>query len=274
MQRRYLYLTGGLAVIAAAALIADRTTQVRKYVLPNHISTDGKMMLPNGWRITPAGRHIKLPGDLPMKMIVTSDGKLIVNTAGWHDHNVNVIDIKTEKLEQSFDIGKNWDGMSLDPASGTVFISAGGTPRKGFEEGAATLKHKIAPEVIALVGKPVLRMQYEGGRLALGAPIAIEGVHPDNYFISGVTAKAGALYVLEINANKIFRLTGPNYDRQTIGDTGPRPYSAELSPDGAEENARTVDVQINRLRQKIEEDPSNPVYLQTVRGAGYTLHID
>jgi len=49
---------------------------------------------------------------------------------------------------------------------------------------------------------------------------------------------------------------------------------AELSPDGAEDNARTVDVQINRLRQKIEEDPSNPVYLQTVRGAGYTLHVD
>jgi len=49
---------------------------------------------------------------------------------------------------------------------------------------------------------------------------------------------------------------------------------AELSPDGAEDNARTVDVQINRLRQKIEEDPPNPVYLQTVRGAGYTLHVD
>ena len=47
-----------------------------------------------------------------------------------------------------------------------------------------------------------------------------------------------------------------------------------LCPPGSEENARTVDVQINRLRQKIEEDPSNPVYLQTVRGSGYTLHLD
>jgi two-component system, OmpR family, phosphate regulon response regulator OmpR len=47
-----------------------------------------------------------------------------------------------------------------------------------------------------------------------------------------------------------------------------------LSPPGSEENARTVDVQINRLRQKIEEDPSNPIYLQTVRGTGYTLHLD
>jgi two-component system, OmpR family, phosphate regulon response regulator OmpR len=47
-----------------------------------------------------------------------------------------------------------------------------------------------------------------------------------------------------------------------------------LSPPGVEENARTVDVQINRLRQKIEENPSNPVYLQTVRGTGYTLFLD
>lgn len=34
---------------------------------------------------------------------------------------------------------------------------------------------------------------------------------------------------------------------------------------------RTVDVQINRLRRKIEDDPSNPLYLQTVRGFGYRL---
>jgi two-component system phosphate regulon response regulator OmpR len=47
-----------------------------------------------------------------------------------------------------------------------------------------------------------------------------------------------------------------------------------LSQPGSEENARTVDVQINRLRQKIEEDPSTPVYLQTVRGMGYTLYLD
>jgi two-component system phosphate regulon response regulator OmpR len=36
---------------------------------------------------------------------------------------------------------------------------------------------------------------------------------------------------------------------------------------------RTVDVQINRLRRKIEADPANPLYLQTVRGIGYRLAI-
>ena len=48
----------------------------------------------------------------------------------------------------------------------------------------------------------------------------------------------------------------------------------ELAQPGSEESARSVDVQINRLRQKIEADPAAPVFLQTVRGAGYVLHPD
>lgn len=39
-------------------------------------------------------------------------------------------------------------------------------------------------------------------------------------------------------------------------------------------NERTVDVQVNRLRRKIESDPANPAYLQTVRGLGYRLLLD
>jgi two-component system phosphate regulon response regulator OmpR len=37
---------------------------------------------------------------------------------------------------------------------------------------------------------------------------------------------------------------------------------------------RAVDVQITRLRKKIEESEGRPVYLQTVRGAGYVLYAD
>jgi two-component system phosphate regulon response regulator OmpR len=39
-------------------------------------------------------------------------------------------------------------------------------------------------------------------------------------------------------------------------------------------NARSVDVQINRLRKKIEPQPGKPMYLQTVRNAGYVLYAD
>jgi two-component system phosphate regulon response regulator OmpR len=39
-------------------------------------------------------------------------------------------------------------------------------------------------------------------------------------------------------------------------------------------NVRTVDVQMTRLRRKIERDPKYPRYLQTVRGIGYVLKPD
>src|SRR5947208_2781842 len=51
------------------------------------------------------------------------------------------------------------------------------------------------------------------------------------------------------------------------GETGPR--GALTS--GGTVNERAVDVQINRLRRKIERDPANPLFLQAVRGIGYRL---
>ena len=37
---------------------------------------------------------------------------------------------------------------------------------------------------------------------------------------------------------------------------------------------RSIDVMITRLRQKIEVNPKNPKYLQTIRGSGYVLWIE
>jgi two-component system phosphate regulon response regulator OmpR len=48
----------------------------------------------------------------------------------------------------------------------------------------------------------------------------------------------------------------------------------ELAAQGTAANDRTVDVQMNRLRRKVERDPADPLYLQTVRGVGYRLVTD
>jgi two-component system phosphate regulon response regulator OmpR len=44
--------------------------------------------------------------------------------------------------------------------------------------------------------------------------------------------------------------------------------------DDAENSERAIDVQITRLRRKIEPDPREPRFLQTVRGTGYMLVVD
>ena len=54
------------------------------------------------------------------------------------------------------------------------------------------------------------------------------------------------------------------------GETIPR---HELVGDDSEVGERTIDVQINRLRRKIETDPANPLFVQTVRGIGYRLVV-
>jgi two-component system, OmpR family, phosphate regulon response regulator OmpR len=52
------------------------------------------------------------------------------------------------------------------------------------------------------------------------------------------------------------------------GETVPR---LALAGDGGSFGERAVDVQVNRLRRKIEHDPANPLLIQTVRGVGYRL---
>ncbi|SDX24598.1 two-component system, OmpR family, phosphate regulon response regulator OmpR [Ruegeria halocynthiae] len=48
----------------------------------------------------------------------------------------------------------------------------------------------------------------------------------------------------------------------------------DLGRDKGQAQERAVDVQITRLRRKLEQDPKQPRYLQTVRGAGYMLAPD
>jgi two-component system phosphate regulon response regulator OmpR len=70
-----------------------------------------------------------------------------------------------------------------------------------------------------------------------------------------------ALTTVESSLLKIFsRHRGKTLTREDLVCE----YEGELNP-------RTIDVQITRLRKKIEDDPKVPRYLQTVRGKGYML---
>ena len=82
----------------------------------------------------------------------------------------------------------------------------------------------------------------------------------------GELRREGAMVKLTSRERELLRLLA-----QRAGEPVSR---AELMLPGAEETARSVDVQINRLRRKIEADPAEPQYLQTIRGSGYTLMTD
>ena len=75
---------------------------------------------------------------------------------------------------------------------------------------------------------------------------------------------------------EVVRLTDRERDIMALLARAPGETVSREALGGASsaENERTIDVQINRLRRKIEVDPANPQHLHTVRGAGYRLLTD
>lgn len=102
-----------------------------------------------------------------------------------------------------------------------------------------------APEAPADIRFGAYRVDLLRGELLRGAePIRL-------------TAAEGALLLA------LARKSGNPVTRETLAE------EAQFSG-----NVRTVDVQMTRLRRKIENDPKFPRYLQTVRGIGYVLKPD
>src|SRR5471032_3107690 len=94
-----LAIAFGVAALGAAPAppkprpIGEATTQ-----LPGP-TPGGGFDLPNGWRITPAGKAVADLNDLVLKMVVSPDGKVIVaGHGGYLPNGLSVLDAKTHKL--------------------------------------------------------------------------------------------------------------------------------------------------------------------------------
>jgi two-component system, OmpR family, phosphate regulon response regulator OmpR len=134
---------------------------------------------------------------------------------------------------------------------------------KGLASGSDDyLVKPFEPEELLLRVRNLLR------RTAFAKPAITEAQFGDCVF----DMEKGELF----RAGEPVRLTGREKDMLRLLVTGAgKPISRQaLRSEGQDDSARAVDVQINRLRQKIERDPTHPSLLQTVRGEGYTLFVE
>jgi YVTN family beta-propeller protein len=226
-------VSAGLTLHAANVAKSGRLPNASKFVrLPNVPQEGGKSrLLPNGWRVSPAGRQIALPGDMPQTMLISPDGKsLIVNTAGYHTHSVNVIDLASESVKQSVDVGKDWCGMCMDAEGDDVFLSGGGKPDDGFLREAA--KRSATPTQIAAMGDPVMCLAFRGGVLTPKPGLAVSGLNEGGRWISGLAFGNGdALYVANLGADMVYRVAGKPRAITHSAHVGRRPYALSLSGD-------------------------------------------
>lgn len=234
-MRKIILLSISVVVVLATIALAGGFKRLALWsgiVKPGPDASGKSIVLPNGWRITPAGEHVTLPGDMVMKIIVAPDGKTVLaSTAGWHDHSVNIVDVGSRRIVESVNAGKIWTGMATNPVTGTIFVSAGGVPTQQYLTSAKL--RGTTPEVFEALKLPVLRYESRSGKLAPQPSINIAGLGEKERFVAGVTwSKDGSLYVVNTQNNTIYRLSDPDFKTQISATVGYRPYAAAISPNG------------------------------------------
>ena len=134
----------------------------------------------------------------------------------------------------------------------------------GLESGAVDyLSKPFVPRELVLRIENIIRRAPKGPATSLSVTF---GDYKFDLTTGRLTHKDDVIYLTssEIDCLKILATAhGTSVSREqiaaTLGDVG---------------NVRSVDVQINRLRKKIEPQPGKPIYLQTIRHSGYVLYAD
>jgi DNA-binding beta-propeller fold protein YncE len=88
-------------------------------------SEHGVTLLPNGWRLAPAGRHLTV-GDLPLAMAVSPDGRsVVVTNDGYEKPTLSVVDLDRHTVRQTLTLDNAWLGLGFSPDGKKVYSSAG-----------------------------------------------------------------------------------------------------------------------------------------------------
>jgi YVTN family beta-propeller protein len=214
---------------------------------PPH-SISGGFDLPNGWRITPAGKPIATVGDLVLDMSVSPDGRIVVAThSGYNPHGIDVFDVKTEKLTQHIDLKTTWLGMTWSPDGHTLYLSGGNAT------GAKNISGSAAP---------IYEFTYRDGRLSdKPAGELLETVDPKTVWWAGIAYLPSKDWLYAAN-----RGTGTGPSNIVVFDLKTRaivtrvpvqinPYQLVLTPDGrtlfasnwSSESVSVIDTATNKV---------------------------
>ncbi len=178
------------------------------FMLFSHISTaqkstdtSNRIMLPNGWSLTPAG-HGYLLGDLPLNMAVSNSKKLIaVTNNGQSTQSIQLINVSTGKITDNIEVDKCWVGLKFS-ADEKFLYAAGGNDNW-------ILKYAIRNKKLVLKDSLKLGDKWPNR-------ISPTGIDLDDkqHLLYVVTKDNNSLYILDTKTKKIkgqYRLEGEAY---------------------------------------------------------------
>jgi len=167
-----------------------------------------RVMLPNGWSLTPVGRSLPL-GDLPLNMAVSSSKKyMAVTNNGQSVQSIQLIDIKNEKVLSSVVIPKSWYGLKFSGDEKYLYASGGND--NWISKYAVVNNMLVLKDSIKLGGKWPEKISPAG--------LDIDNAKQRLYV---VTKENNSLYIIDLRTKKVSK----RYDLPAEG------YDCLLSPD-------------------------------------------
>ena len=95
-----------------------------------------------------------------------------------------------------------------------------------------------------------------------------------NYSVGQAKIDLNKMYINLRNSSKKINNTEKKVLIEMLSNPGKTYSRDEIGKISGITQERSIDVMITRLRQKLEINPKNPKYLQTIRGSGYVLWIE
>jgi len=93
------------------------------------VMSGNAVLLPNGWKLTPAGRYLAL-GDLPLNIAISPTGKyMAVTNNGVSEQSIQLIDVAKEKTVYTISIAKSWLGLKFSEDGNFLYASGGNDNR-------------------------------------------------------------------------------------------------------------------------------------------------
>jgi len=139
--------TIALLVFIVFLALCSACSGSKSIILPGKLS-DGTVLLPNGWMLSPAGIQIDGLDELPLGMDISPDEKYVITTNnGNGPQSISIVDAQARKVVQTIPVKKSWLGIKFF-ADGKRFLVSGGYDNciwvYDFANGVATLADSIA----------------------------------------------------------------------------------------------------------------------------------